>query len=128
MNRSIIFFLTLFSFSAAMADNNKCSDWVEQKGISCILGGNSAKVFTRNCENACWWNPVTEEGNMNPECDQTQVCHTVNPSLFLGSCSEWIAVSQTTCFSQSTQSWEQQWVRSCKKGLEESSCSKTPPL
>ena len=59
-----LFALIFMAFGTQVqASENKCTEWEEQNGISCIFGGRSAKVFRRQCENACWYNPVTRRGN-----------------------------------------------------------------
>lgn len=120
--------LILLSFgSNAEASNYKCTEWEKQDSVSCIFAGKSANIYKRQCENACWYNPVTRRGNMGPNCDQERVCHPENPETFSSECSEWVKVRGVTCYDPNTQDWEQKWQRACTVGIKESWCSRANP-
>lgn len=128
INLICLFALVLLTFGTqANASEYKCTEWEKQDGISCIFAGRSADVFKRQCENACWYNPVTRRGNMGPGCDQERVCHPENPATFTSECSEWVKVRGVTCYDPNEESWEQKWQRACTVGIKESWCSKANP-
>lgn len=118
-----VVFAALFSLSAFA---NYCSEWAEQRGISCIFNGRSAKVYARQCENPCWMGP-NGRGNWGPSCDLERICSPVEPSEFNGVCSEWFENSSVTCHNPNTNSWERQWNRVCTVGLKTTWCSNKYP-
>ena len=128
INLICLFVLVLITFGTNVtASEYKCTEWEKQDGISCIFAGRSADVFKRQCENACWNNPVIRRGNLGPGCDQERVCYIESPATFSSECSEWVKVSGVSCFDPNKESWEQKWQRACTVGIKESWCSRANP-
>lgn len=121
-----VFLLSLSAFSTFAGENQGCTEWQKQDGLSCIFAGGSGNIYRRQCENPCWSNVYS--GNMGPNCEQEYVCNVKNPTTFEGVCSDWVREGGVTCFDPNTQSWGQHWVRSCTIGLKESWCSRNRPL
>jgi hypothetical protein len=119
--------IVFFSFRGLEASEYKCTEWKAQRSTTCIFAGSRASVYKRQCENACWYNSRTRQGNMGAECDQEKVCHPSNPANFGDVCSEWIKVGGITCYDPNTESWEQKWQRACTIGIKEHWCSRANP-
>lgn len=118
--------LTLSTLVAFASEAKKCTEWTKQDGVTCLFAGQSADLYQRQCDKPCYVGPYGH-GNMGPNCDQEQVCNISNPTTFNGPCSEWIPVSGVTCYDPNSQSWEQQWARSCTIGLKDTWCSHDLP-
>lgn len=105
----------------------ECTDWKKQAGVTCLFAGEKADLYKRQCENACWWNSVSRQGNIGPNCDQEEACSPKDPTTFTGPCSDWVKVDRVTCYDPNSGTWEQQWARVCTVGLKESWCSREKP-
>lgn len=117
---------SLTAFSVVAEAKGRCTEWTQQTGVSCVMLGEFANVYKRQCENPCWQGPYGQ-GNMGPGCDMESLCSITDPSTFKGPCSDWYADEGSTCYDPNAQSWEQHWVRSCTVGLKESWCSREKP-
>ena len=128
MKIKVIFLLMTLFMSFSSSANFKCTDWTKTRGITCIFAGERANVYERQCENYCWYNSRTRQGNWGPDCDREKVCYPESPANFRGLCGPWIEHDGITCRNPNTGKWEQKWVRACTVGLKESWCSDEYPV
>jgi len=116
-------------YSSFANNNGDCTPWKKRSGATCTVLGDSANIYERSCEQACWYNARTRQGNMGPACDREWVCHTSDPTPFNGGCGPWVKrrVSSSTCYSPRDGDWQAKWVRACTVGLAQKTCSKENP-
>lgn len=125
---SILIMALTINMGTIQASEYECTTWEKNRGVSCIFAGRSAQVWSRRCENACWYNPRTRRGNWGPECDRTRFCHpTVNPNEMLSECTDWVQEKGVICHNPISDDWEDKWVRRCLNGRREQICRDDNP-